>query len=284
VGNTLVLNDGAVISGVEQTSGLTLSALSNTLSTAAVVLPTQSMTVTKAGTGTGTVTSTVTSTPSGVSCGGTCTFAYTAGASVTFAATPSAGSSFAGWSGSGCTGTGSCVVTMNSVSSLTATFNLQSADLSIAKAATPTEARFGQSLVYTLTVTNNGPGAATSITVTDTLPATVAWVSDSAACSHTGEPLGGTVTCTAASLANSANVAFTIAVTAPSVFGAITNTASVSATSNDSNSSNDSATLVTDVLQTPPVPAIGTWALGGLALLFGAVVFFTRRRRATGLA
>jgi len=73
-------------------------------------------------------------------------------------------------------------------------------------------------------------------------------------------------------------------VTAPNVFGAISNTASVSATSTDPSSSNDSTTLVTDVLQTPSVPVIGTWALGGLAVMFGAAVFFMRRRRATDIA
>ena len=41
---------------------------------------------------------------------------------MTLTATPEAGSVFAGWSGA-CTGTGDCVVTMDAVKSVTATFN-----------------------------------------------------------------------------------------------------------------------------------------------------------------
>jgi len=155
------------------------------------------------------------------------------------------------------------------------------ADLSLTQSADPIVGRTRQPLAYEITVTNNGPGLATSITVTDTLPGSTAFVSASGTCTHSGQALGGTVTCTAASLSNSANVAFTITVTAPAVFGPISNTATVSAASPaDPTFSNDTVTLVTSVLGFPPVPAIGTWALGGLALTFAAFVFFARRRRA----
>jgi len=75
------------------------------------------LTVTKAGTGTGTVTSA----PVGINCGTDCTEAYTSGVVVTLTATPAAGSLFSGWSGA-CTGTGSCVVTMNAATTVTAVF------------------------------------------------------------------------------------------------------------------------------------------------------------------
>ncbi|MDW8478934.1 MAG: hypothetical protein RML12_02530 [Xanthomonadales bacterium] len=81
--------------------------------------PTYQLTVTKAGTGTGTVSSS----PSGISCGSTCTGNFNQGSTVTLTAVPDSGSSFAGWSGAGCSGTGSCVVTMSSNQSVTATFN-----------------------------------------------------------------------------------------------------------------------------------------------------------------
>lgn len=72
-------------------------------------LPT-TLTVTKAGTGSGTVTSS----PSGTS--------FATGTIVTLTATPATGSTFAGWSGA-CSGTGSCVVTMDANKAVTATFN-----------------------------------------------------------------------------------------------------------------------------------------------------------------
>jgi uncharacterized repeat protein (TIGR01451 family) len=147
------------------------------------------------------------------------------------------------------------------------------ADLAITKTANPAEARVGQSVAYTLTVTNNGPATANTITVTDTPPGTVTFVS-APGCTGTT-----TVTCTHASLASATNVAFTITVTAPNITGSISNTASVSAANPaDPTSSNDSVTLVTSVLGFPAVPAIGAWALGALALTFAAFVLVARRR------
>jgi hypothetical protein len=77
-----------------------------------------SLNVAKAGTGNGPVSSN----PAGISCGSICSKAFAAGSSVTLTATPNSGSTFAGWSGA-CTGTGNCLVTMNDVRNVTATFN-----------------------------------------------------------------------------------------------------------------------------------------------------------------
>lgn len=79
---------------------------------------TATLTVTKTGGGTGTVTSS----PAGIECGNTCNATFTSGGTVTLTATPTGGSTFAGWSGA-CSGTGSCVVTMNGDQSVTAAFN-----------------------------------------------------------------------------------------------------------------------------------------------------------------
>jgi len=81
-------------------------------------LPIVSLSVSKSGTGDGSVTSN----PSGIDCGSTCTGSYDQGTSVTLIATPSSGSNFVGWSGA-CSGTGDCVVTMDSDKTVTATFN-----------------------------------------------------------------------------------------------------------------------------------------------------------------
>lgn len=91
------------------------------------------LTVIKSGAGSGTVTSS----PAGISCGADCSENYSSGTMVTLTASPAVGSSFAGWSGA-CTGTGSCVVTMNSAQSVTASFAPIAYTLTTAKAGTGT--------------------------------------------------------------------------------------------------------------------------------------------------
>ncbi len=81
----------------------------------------ETLTVSKDGTGSGTVTSA----PSGINCGGDCTEDYAADTEVTLTASATAGSEFIGWSGGGCSGTGVCVVTMSAAQSVTATFDLE---------------------------------------------------------------------------------------------------------------------------------------------------------------
>ena len=84
---------------------------------ATFTLRTYLLTVTKAGTGTGAVTSI----PTGITCGTDCSQIYNYNTTVTLTATPAVGAAFTGWSGA-CTGTGSCVVSMTAVRSVTATF------------------------------------------------------------------------------------------------------------------------------------------------------------------
>jgi hypothetical protein len=76
------------------------------------------LTVSKSGTGSGTVTSGLW----GINCGVGCSYNYSIGTLVTLSAAPNPGSVFAGWSGGGCSGTGSCVITMNTNIAVTATF------------------------------------------------------------------------------------------------------------------------------------------------------------------
>jgi hypothetical protein len=90
--------------------------------TAMFIQPDPTLTVTLAGTGTGVVTSS----PGGINCGTDCTEAYPVGTQVRLSADPSGTSTFTGWSGA-CSGTGGCVVTMNSPQTVTATFAGQAA-------------------------------------------------------------------------------------------------------------------------------------------------------------
>jgi endoglucanase len=73
--------------------------------------------VAKDGAGAGTVTSS----PAGISCGSACAIDFTRATAITLTATPAQGAIFEGWSGD-CTGTESCVVTMDAARSVTARF------------------------------------------------------------------------------------------------------------------------------------------------------------------
>jgi len=84
--------------------------------------------VLKAGSGQGTVTSN----PAGIDCGTTCVAVFNQGTVVTLTAAAAAGSTFGGWSGGGCAGTGTCIVTMNAVQTVTATFDTQTFPLTAA--------------------------------------------------------------------------------------------------------------------------------------------------------
>lgn len=77
------------------------------------------LTVSKDGTGSGTVTSDV----GGIDCGNDCMKPYSDGAVVTLSASADGDSSFGGWSGGGCSGTGTCMVTMDADKTVAATFD-----------------------------------------------------------------------------------------------------------------------------------------------------------------
>lgn len=161
-------------------------------------------------------------------------------------------------------------------------FEAPAADLAMAKSASPTsvdvgsKVDVGSNLNYTLIVTNNGPDTAINVSLTDTLPGVVTFVSASAGCIESG----GTVTCTTASLAKGANVQFTITVTAPSTGQIFSNSASVTSAVSDPDSSDNTATVVVTAFNPPSVPGVTTWGLGALALGLGALVPVARRRRA----
>jgi uncharacterized repeat protein (TIGR01451 family) len=122
------------------------------------------------------------------------------------------------------------------------------ADLSVTKTDSPDPLQVGSDLTYGIMVTNQGPDAATGVTLTDTLPSGVAVQSVSAtqgSCSGSG-----TITCVLGSLANGASAQVTIVVT-PLNTGTIFNTASVTASEGDPNLSNNSAQAQTTVVAPP---------------------------------
>jgi uncharacterized repeat protein (TIGR01451 family) len=124
------------------------------------------------------------------------------------------------------------------------------AELSISKTGFPDVVAPGGSVTYALAVANNGPSIASAVTVNDSLPASVTFVSAFGAgwsCSQAGN----TVTCSRPSLAVGPAPVITIAVTAPAAIGTITNTASVGANEIDSNPTNNTATVTTTVNTRP---------------------------------
>lgn len=220
--------------------------------------------VTKAGAGTGFVTSS----PSGIACGITCAADYGDGQSVMLTASPSFDSTFLNWTGD-CAGSNPSVqVVMDADKDCTAHFGLRMADLQISKSDSADPIVAGNSLVYTVTVRNLGPDFASSVVVTDMLPAETQFVSCSGTqggCSQSA----GVVTWNVNSLAVGSTATLTIAVIVDGAArGTISNSAIVTALQPDpspgDNSASESTTIATMVdlsmtkIATPdPVPQGG---------------------------
>jgi uncharacterized repeat protein (TIGR01451 family) len=119
-------------------------------------------------------------------------------------------------------------------------------DLALRGADTPDPVKAGKRLRYTLTARNNGPAAATGVTVLDTLPAGARFVSARTAqgsCSRAARKL----TCDIGDLAADASVTVTVIVTAPPRPGRLTSTASVRGAEEDPNAGNNRVQMRTTV-------------------------------------
>jgi uncharacterized repeat protein (TIGR01451 family) len=127
------------------------------------------------------------------------------------------------------------------------------ANLSINKTDGATTAIPGNSITYTITVTNVGPSAVNRASVLDTLPAALlnaSWTAVATSGSNSGSPSGNGSINTAVDLLPGGSVTFTLQATIdPSATGTLNNTATVTAPAgvNDpapgNNSSTDSDTL-----------------------------------------
>jgi uncharacterized repeat protein (TIGR01451 family) len=150
----------------------------------------------------------------------------------------------------------------NNVASTTTAIGA-SADLEIAKAG-PATAEAGGRLAFTLSVTNHGPSSAQTVSVVDTLPSGVRFVSASGSgwsCSHAGN---ASVTCTRPALGSGVTAPdIRVVVTAPDQAASITNTAEVASATPDPRPSNDAASRTTSVVAASGGGSGGTG--GGLA-------------------
>lgn len=127
------------------------------------------------------------------------------------------------------------------------------ADLSVSNSLTTNRVAPGSRVTYLVTVTNNAGTPATSITVTDNLPAEVTFVS----CGSSDGTCGGsgnnrTITFPSLTVGASATAVLIATVNnSVAVDGVISNTASVSSAVSDPISANNAATANVDVKSTP---------------------------------
>lgn len=120
-------------------------------------------------------------------------------------------------------------------------------DVTITKSVSATSAQAGQSLTYTINVTNNGPSPAEAVTVTDTLPAGVTFVSGTGP-GGALTAVGQVVTVNGGDLASQGTFSFTVQATVNAgTTGTQTNTATVATTTQETNTANNSATAATTI-------------------------------------
>lgn len=122
-------------------------------------------------------------------------------------------------------------------------------DVGITKTASPTTVTLGGNLTYTLTATNNGPDSATGVSVVDTLPAGVTFVSATPS-QGTATQASGVVTAAIGTLTSGQSATITIIVTPTTTnatAGTVSNTATVSTTEFDTNTANNTAQVTAAV-------------------------------------
>ena len=106
----------------------------------------------------------------------------------------------------------------------------------------------GDTAAFTIVVTNEGPGTAKGVTLSDTLPSGVVWSEDSAACSITA----GVLSCNFGDLANSATrTVHVTGATDAADCGVLTNTAVVAASNESVENVGDNSSTATITVNCP---------------------------------
>jgi uncharacterized repeat protein (TIGR01451 family) len=141
-----------------------------------------------------------------------------------------------------------------------------SADLSLIMTDSPDPAIVGTTLSYRIEATNNGPAAATGVTISDTLPTSINFISatpSQGACSGTTS-----VNCALGGLAVGASAVVTINAQ-PQGVGSLSNTAIISAAQSDPIPANNTATINTTVVAASSGPSMLVSNLGVRAIVAG---------------
>ena len=145
-------------------------------------------------------------------------------------------------------------------------------NLSLSMTDSPDPVLVGRTLTYTLTVKNLSAVTATSVSVSDAIPAGLTFVS-AISTRGTCNFASGVLTCDVGTLAFNASAKITLVVT-PTTAGLVTNIASASSAQPDSNAANNSISQNTQV-NIPPKPVFTKFsptsgAVGAIVRLSGA--------------
>jgi uncharacterized repeat protein (TIGR01451 family) len=135
-----------------------------------------------------------------------------------------------------------------------------SADLSITITASASSVLAGTNATYSIVVTNDGGSAATSVLVTDTLPAPLTLVSCNSTAGGVCSGSLNNINVSFSSLANGASATITLVATANASVAAgtvVLNTASAASPLDDPNQSNNSSTVAVIVQQSQTISFTG---------------------------
>lgn len=148
------------------------------------------------------------------------------------------------------------------------------AELALAKTVAPASVAPGGNAVFTLTVTNNGPGAAANTVVTDTLPAGLSYVSNDCGAGFAAP----TLTWNAGNLAAAASATCHVTVTVDQA-GSFTNGALATSDGTDAVPANNSAAAtVTGQVNIVEVPTLSAAGLALMLVGLGCAAFWILRR------
>lgn len=145
---------------------------------------------------------------------------------------------------------------------------VENIDVGLTKSVDRARASVGNTLTYTLAVTNNGSASNSAAVITDTLPAGVTFVASASGCTAAG----ATVTCNVGALAAGQTKTFTFTATVDASVAPGTrllNTASVT-TPGDRDPSNNEDGAETEVVAPRAIPTLSEWGLIILSMLLAA--------------
>lgn len=128
------------------------------------------------------------------------------------------------------------------------------ADLGLGQSAAPALVNVGSNVVFTLNVTNLGPSTASSVVVSNTLPAGMSFVSASAT-QGTPTNSAGVVTCALGAMTNGARATLTVQAVALTA-GAKTNSATVTSATSDLAAANNTALFGFSVNACPTISSL----------------------------